>query len=297
VSFTVRQLEIFVAAAQDCNFARTADRLSISQPAVSEHIRALEARLGYALFERRRGTTALLSHQGGELLARAGALLRESAQIVGKPLIVPAQAATSLRVYAGPYLLDCRIRPRLQHFCQQYPHVQLHFVTEIPRNRLVEMVRRKRIDIAVYATPDAKALPKHARILHHVPCSIIGSPMFAAAARDLTAIGELPFVLPLEDSVSGKHIASVLRAVSIVPQRVVARCQYLDVMRAMVEAGKGVGVLFEEQVSEALAAGRLTRIGPELSSMPRVILRQRGTKNPAILALEEFFRSVLSGSI
>ena len=297
MSFTVRQLEIFVAAAQDCNFARTAERLSISQPAVSEHIRALESRLGYALFERRRGTTALLSHQGGELLARAGALLRESAQMVRMPIEPASQPPTSLRVYAGPYLLDCRIRPRLQHFCQQYPHVQLHFLTEIPRHRLVDMIRRKRIDLAVYATPDAKRLPKHARILHHVPCSIIGSPMFAAVARDVAAINELPFVLPLEDSVSGKHIASMLRAVSIVPRRAVARSQYLDVMKTMIETGRGVGVLFDEQVGEALAAGRLVRIGPELPSMPRVILRQRGTKNAAVLALEEFLRSILSVSI
>lgn len=297
MSFTVRQLEIFVAAAQDCNFARAAERLSISQPAVSEHIRALESRLGYALFERRRGTTALLSPQGGELLARAGALLRESAQIVRMPIQPPAQAPTSLRVYAGPYLLDCHIRPRLQHFCQQYPHVQLHFVTEIPRHRLAEMIRCKQLDLAVYATPDAKRLPKYARILHHVPCSIIGSPLFAAAARDVAAINELPFVLPLEDSASGQQIASMLRAVSIVPRRVVARSQYLDVMRTMVETGTGVSVLFDEQVGEALAAGRLARIGPELPSMPRVILRQRNTKNAAVLALEEFLRSILSAAI
>jgi LysR family transcriptional regulator, low CO2-responsive transcriptional regulator len=34
--YTIRQLEVFVEAARDCNFARTAERLGISQPAVSD---------------------------------------------------------------------------------------------------------------------------------------------------------------------------------------------------------------------------------------------------------------------
>jgi LysR family transcriptional regulator, low CO2-responsive transcriptional regulator len=294
VSFTVRQLEIFVAVAQEGNFARAAARLEISQPAVSEHIRALESRLGYSLFQRRRGTTALLSLEGGELLTRARALLRESAQITRLPLAASSESPATLRVYAGAYLLDCRIRPKLQHFCQQYPHIQLDFVRSVSRSRVVELVRRKRLDLAVFATLDPKTLPRHAEVLHQVPCSIIGAPVFAAAARDVRAIGDLPFVLPLESSREAEDIAKMLRGLSVVPRRVVGRSQYLDVVKKMVEAGKGLGVLFDEQVVDELAAGWLARIGPALPPMSRIILRQRDTKNPSVLALEGFLRSILS---
>src|SRR5690606_38657745 len=51
---TLRQLEIFLAAAEDCHFMRTANRFGISQAAVSSHIATLEAQLGKRLFVRRR---------------------------------------------------------------------------------------------------------------------------------------------------------------------------------------------------------------------------------------------------
>ncbi len=292
--FTVRQLEIFVAAAQDCGFARTATRLEISQPAVSEHIRALESRLGYALFQRRRGTTPLLTPAGSALLARAQALLQESAQITHAPVDGPSPHTTTLRVGVGPYLLDVRIRPRLQRFCLEHPHIHLDFRSGVPLLRMPQLVKDGRLDLAVFSTATPAALPaRHTQILHRVPCSIVGSPLFAAAALDAEAISRLPFVLSLESSTEGEMVMKMLRAVGISPRRVAARSQYLDVVKKMVEAGKGLAVLFDEHIADSLAAGRLVRLGPELQSMTRVILRRPRAKDHALTAVDKFLRSIL----
>lgn len=48
----LRELRIFLALAEELHFGRTADRLHISQPGVSEAVRGLEARIGTRLFER-----------------------------------------------------------------------------------------------------------------------------------------------------------------------------------------------------------------------------------------------------
>ena len=48
----LRELRIFLALADELHFGRTAERLHISQPGVSEAVRSLEARIGARLFER-----------------------------------------------------------------------------------------------------------------------------------------------------------------------------------------------------------------------------------------------------
>src|SRR3984957_21253647 len=49
-----RHLECFVAAAEELNFSRAADRLHVSQPPFSKQIHDLEGELGIDLFERQR---------------------------------------------------------------------------------------------------------------------------------------------------------------------------------------------------------------------------------------------------
>ena len=68
MSFTFRQLELFVEAAHDLNFSKTAERLGISQASISNQIRRLERWVGRELFQRNRGSPPRLSSEGLELL-------------------------------------------------------------------------------------------------------------------------------------------------------------------------------------------------------------------------------------
>ncbi|WP_084964456.1 LysR family transcriptional regulator [Thermoactinospora rubra] len=70
----LRDLRYFVAVAEELNVTRAAERLFVSQPALSKQLRALERQLGLTLFERVRGGVAL-TEPGRALLPYARELL------------------------------------------------------------------------------------------------------------------------------------------------------------------------------------------------------------------------------
>ena len=78
------RLKVFRAVAQTLNFRKASETLFLSQPAVTQQIRALEEDLGTSLFERTRGHVTL-SPSGAVLLLcaeRLATLAAEAAQAV-----------------------------------------------------------------------------------------------------------------------------------------------------------------------------------------------------------------------
>ena len=74
----LRQLEAFVAVAEELHFGRAAERLRLSPPTLSELIRRLERELGTPLFTRTTRRVVITS-AGAELLARSKVILDEVA--------------------------------------------------------------------------------------------------------------------------------------------------------------------------------------------------------------------------
>lgn len=75
--YTLRQLEIFLAAAHHQNITRAAESLSMSQSAASSALRELEQQFGIQLFDRI-GKRLQLNELGGQIRARAEALLAQA---------------------------------------------------------------------------------------------------------------------------------------------------------------------------------------------------------------------------
>jgi DNA ligase D-like protein (predicted 3'-phosphoesterase) len=90
----LRNLRYFVAVGEELHFTRAAERLHLSQPALSKQIRQLERELGFSLF-RRDHRTVVLTHGGETLLGAARDLLGAWDQALGE---AARDAGSRLRV-------------------------------------------------------------------------------------------------------------------------------------------------------------------------------------------------------
>src|SRR5262245_52618076 len=94
------QLETFVAVAREGSITRASERLHLSQPAVSAHIKTIEDALGLALFERTpRGMS--LTREGTRLLAKAEQTLAAHHELMAEATRLKGRLTGTLRIGAG----------------------------------------------------------------------------------------------------------------------------------------------------------------------------------------------------
>ena len=94
---TLTELQYIVAVAQERHFGRAADRVFVTQPALSLAIKKLEAELGATIFERRRSQIAL-TPLGERIVHQAQRVLEE----VDRTKQIAAQGKDQL---VGPFRL------------------------------------------------------------------------------------------------------------------------------------------------------------------------------------------------
>jgi DNA-binding transcriptional LysR family regulator len=150
----LRQLEYFAAVARHRHFRRAAEDLYVTQSAVSQQVRRLEAELGLALLRRTpRGVEVTTA--GEELLARAEAIL---ADVAGARAAMDEHAG-ALRggARAAATTGDAlRLAPALARFGAEHPGVRIALRQGAP-GEVTELVLKGSVDVAVAALPAAAA--------------------------------------------------------------------------------------------------------------------------------------------
>jgi DNA-binding transcriptional LysR family regulator len=143
----LRQLEIVVALGEELHFGRAADRVHLSQPALTQALARFEGQLGARLFERssRRVT---ITPAGAELLPRARALLDqadEAALIVGR--IARGEQGTVRLGVVGTAMLDL-LPVLVRGVGARHPDIGLD-IRELTGATQVEELRHGRIDLGL----------------------------------------------------------------------------------------------------------------------------------------------------
>ncbi|MET8797434.1 LysR substrate-binding domain-containing protein [Nocardia sp. NPDC004568] len=150
----LRQLEYFVAVAEEQNFTRAAQRVHISQSGVSAQIRALEKELGAELFDRS-ARTATLTVAGKAALEHARTAL-DAAEAVTQAVGEVTDLIRG-RLTVG-MVVGCTVTPlfdALADFHRAHPGVEISLL-EDNSDRLAEAVRAGALDVALIGTATAE---------------------------------------------------------------------------------------------------------------------------------------------
>src|ERR671930_2597894 len=128
-NFTVRQgaldgVEAFLSVAQHRSFRRAAAELGVTPSAISQAVRALETRVGAALFTRTTRSVGL-TEAGVRFLSRAKPAFEELVAASGAARELGQRPTGLLRLTVPRAVVPILLEPLVASFCRAYPEVEV----------------------------------------------------------------------------------------------------------------------------------------------------------------------------
>ncbi|HEY9279447.1 MAG TPA: LysR family transcriptional regulator [Eoetvoesiella sp.] len=241
----IYQIRAFVTVARIGNLTRAAEALSLTQPAITAQIKALEQSLGVALFERSAGKLTL-AKAGETLLPTAETLLRLGIQLKSEALQLQGELHGTVELGIPSEQVDfLRLGELVSGVTRSLPLIELQTCV-LPTTQLVEYVSTGRLSaaltIAAYPPRDVLWMPLRS-ITYRVAL-----PNGMAEQLKLGGWAELA-TLPWLDGPHGSHIHLLLRELferhGLSPRVVMNSADQAN-MDALVRAGAGCALLREE---------------------------------------------------
>jgi len=240
-----RQLEYFVAVAEELSFTRAALRLHAVQSTVSAGIKSLESDLRTTLFDRSTRAVAL-TPAGAAFLPEAKAAL--AALDRARAVVEEAGAGLrgSLRIGTLISVGSIDLPGLLGEFHRRYPLVDLHLtVSTAGSTGLMEDVRTGRLDAAFVGLPAAELTGLSARRLDRLSYVVLVPPGHRLAGRAAVSIADLTGEEFVDTPRGFGNRIAIERAFDAAgaPRRVVAEIADMRVIPDYVRAGLGIAVV------------------------------------------------------
>lgn len=240
-----RQLECFVAVAEELSFTRAARRLYAVQSTVSATIQALENELGVKLFDRSTRRVAL-SPAGKVFLPEAKAALEAFDR--AREVVADASAGLrgSLRIGTLTSVGDLDLPDLLGAFHRRYPLVDLHVSVSITGSTgLAEDLRQGRLDIALLGLPESDLAGLDTKPLGSAPFVVLLPDGHRLGDRRSLTLADLADESFVDNPRGFGNRVALDRAFEALgtPRRVIVEVADLRAVPAYVAAGLGVAVV------------------------------------------------------
>ncbi len=261
-----RHLHYFWAVAHEGNLTRTAEKLNISQSALSVQIQKLEEQLGHALFERR-GRQLIVTEAGTVVLEHADQIFN-----TGEELLVALRdritgTTPTLRI-GGRATLSRNFQMKFLEPLLSRTDVKL-ILKSGSFQELIEALESHKIDVIlsnVLPLRDASAtwVP---HLIDEQPVALVGSPKYQKGFESWQqVVSEMPMILPSPESGVRTGFDSLIEREGLKP-KILAESDDMAMMRLLIREGVGVGVVTPIVVRHELKSGLLI----ELAELPGLV--------------------------
>ncbi|MFP4323569.1 MAG: LysR family transcriptional regulator [Anaerolineales bacterium] len=257
------KLEIFAMVVRMGSFSAAAERLLMTQSAVSQHILDLEQTLGTQLFRRgRRGVT--LTPAGETLYGYTQDILRLVAEAETAVTTPENLTDGSITIGATPGVGVYILPNWLQSFRQEYPQFTTHLKTDITPH-ILEQVRDHRLALGFVEGELDDKLPETLGVLTLQALSmhvIVGRdhPWWGKEAVSADALNDQAFISRQPNSQTRAWLGK-LAAQHRLNLRIVAEFDNLESIKRAVCTGMGIAILPDYVVEMEVQQGRLATLG------------------------------------
>ncbi|MNF61768.1 HTH-type transcriptional regulator GltC [compost metagenome] len=278
---TLTQLEIFSLVAELHGFTAAANRLGISQSAVSHALKSLELELGVELL-RRHQSQVELSDIGQQLLLRARAMLGLANTLRQEAADARGMKRGTLRIGSFGPTSSIKLLPLiLQQYRAAHPGIEVH-IDEGPDRQVLQWLEERRIDIGFVVLPeerfDTVALIED-QMVALLPAD---HPLAVHDSLSLKDLCDFPFVLTEAGS---SELVSRLFTVARLTPNIRYRCSQLISTLDVVARGDGVTVVAEGSLPNQIDRRCVKKpLSPAVLRQVGLAVLDRRQASPATLA-------------
>ncbi len=243
MAFTIRQIQYFIAAAEQGTVSGAAQSLSISQSSVTEAIRELERDLGVELFERHpRGLS--ITHKGHQFLRHATKILADVSD-ARRTFSEERPAATgSLQLGVTSLVAGYVLSDLLARYRRAYPAIDVSAI-EDNGDYLEHLLIGGELDVAVMVISNLRdRMALQAEILEVSPYRLwlpLGHHLAGADIIGVNDIAAEPLIMLTVDETE-ENTGKLLSALGAKPH-VAFRTRSVEAVRSLVATGAGVALL------------------------------------------------------
>lgn len=296
MNISLRHLQQIVALAGKRSFAKAAQQLNISQPALSRSIALLEDQLGVKLFDRSK-REVVPTVFGKHILQRGKPVLQDMQMLERDLNLLQGLESGELVIGSGPFPAEISVGKAVALFSKNYPRVNVRIIIDRTPSLLTRL-RNRELDILVADTrmiKDASELEINLLAKQQgYFCCRTGHPLTEKKQLDLKDIFSYPQAVMWFPKVLLNSMASKaglqLNDVTDLPCAVL-QCDYLKVLFEIVIGSDAVGLITRSILDNSILKQQLILLPislPELNTHYGMVSLSRYSQSPVVQMFQQY---------